>query len=65
MTVDHVIAALVGVTTLRVFAPDVRKAARLLLRAGVRVGVSEMLQNPARTPAPVHQASPDQEGLGS
>ncbi|GHE33893.1 hypothetical protein [Streptomyces capitiformicae] len=61
MTVDDVIAALAGVTALRVFAPDMCKAARLLLRAGVQVGVSELLQNPARTPASTPQASHDQE----
>ncbi|MGW0576803.1 hypothetical protein ACWD25_12710 [Streptomyces sp. NPDC002920] len=57
MTVDDVSAVLVGVTALRVFAPDVCKASRLLLRAGVRVGVSELLQNPARTPASASPAS--------
>ncbi|MFJ9590719.1 hypothetical protein [Streptomyces acidicola] len=51
MIVDDVLAVLVWVTALRVFAPDVCKTGRLLLRAGVRVGVSELLQNPARTPA--------------
>jgi hypothetical protein len=57
VTVDDVIAVLVGVTALRVFAPDVCKASRLLLRAGVRVGVSELLQNPAHTPVPAPPAS--------
>lgn len=61
VTVDDVSAVLVGITALRVFAPDVCKASRLLLRAGVRVGVSELLQNTARTPAPAPQAPHDQE----
>ncbi|MEV0694056.1 hypothetical protein [Streptomyces sp. NPDC050388] len=61
MTVDDLLAVLVGVTALRVFAPDVRKVTRRLLRAGVRVGVTELLQSPASTPAPAPPASRDQE----
>jgi hypothetical protein len=57
VTVDHLQAALVSVTALRVFAPDVRRAVRLLLRAGVRVGMNEILESPPPVPRSAPPAS--------
>lgn len=50
MTDDVLLAVLVWVTALRVFAPDMRHVVRLLLRAGVRIGMSEMLQGSSQMP---------------
>lgn len=62
VTVDDCLAVLVGVTALRVFAPDARKVTRLLLRTGVRVGVRELVQSSPHTPASVPTAASDGEG---
>ncbi|MFJ8510751.1 hypothetical protein [Streptomyces avermitilis] len=62
MTVDDCLTVLVGVTALRVFAPDARKVTRLLLRTGVRVGARELLQSSPHTPASVPTAARDGEG---
>ncbi|MFE7414500.1 hypothetical protein [Streptomyces laurentii] len=43
MTVHDLLIALVVLTALRVFAPDARALTRRLLRAGVRIGATELL----------------------
>ncbi|WP_435192233.1 hypothetical protein [Streptomyces sp. bgisy126] len=43
MTVHDFIIALVVLTALRVFAPDVCALTRRVLRAGVRIGATELL----------------------
>ncbi|MGA4846593.1 hypothetical protein ACOBQB_10100 [Streptomyces sp. G5(2025)] len=58
---DDLLAALVVITAVRVFAPDARRLTRRLLRAGVRVGASELLKGPR--PADSSQlAAPSGEG---
>lgn len=52
MTVNDLLALLVMITALRVFHPDLRTGMRCPLRAGARVGTSDLLQSqPARAEA--------------
>jgi hypothetical protein len=50
-------ALLVLATVVRVFAPNFRRAVRLLLRAGVRAGAVALLEDTQRR-APVHDPLP-------
>ncbi|MEU3713791.1 hypothetical protein [Streptomyces catenulae] len=54
MTLNDALAPLVLLTTVRVFAPDLRHLTRRLLRAGVRVGAAALVEE--RPPAPAWQA---------
>ncbi|MFD6532162.1 hypothetical protein [Streptomyces sp. NPDC060184] len=58
MTVHDLLSVLVVPTVLRVFAPDVRALTRRLLRAGVRIGATELLTEPHEASAPATAAQP-------
>lgn len=58
MTVHDLLSALVVTTALRVFAPDARALTRRLLRAGVRIGASELLTETHEVSAPATAALP-------
>ncbi|MGW3862591.1 hypothetical protein ACWEDZ_14010 [Streptomyces sp. NPDC005047] len=57
MTVNDLFVLLAAATAVRVFLPDIVAGLRRVLRAGVRVGVAELLSmQPARLAAPAGTA---------
>ncbi|MFG2111485.1 hypothetical protein ACGFRB_02385 [Streptomyces sp. NPDC048718] len=67
MTVHDLPLALVVLTALRVFAPDARALTRRLLRAGVRIGATELFSEAQEPPVPatavLPPASPPRGGV--
>ncbi|MER5312620.1 hypothetical protein ABT034_33125 [Streptomyces sp. NPDC002773] len=58
MTVHDLLIALVVLTALRVFAPDARALTRRVLRAGVRIGATELLTETREVSAPATAVLP-------
>ncbi|MGY3341081.1 hypothetical protein ACVW0K_007274 [Streptomyces filamentosus] len=58
MSIHDLLIALVVITALRVFTPDVRALTRRLLSAGVRIGATELMGEAAGTSAPAATALP-------
>ncbi|MFC9734313.1 hypothetical protein ACFWGM_33760 [Streptomyces roseolus] len=58
MSIHDLLIALVVITALRVFTPDVRALTRRLLSAGVRIGATELMGEDHNASAPATTALP-------